>query len=412
MDTQTLITELQSTGLRLVEGPGGPVGRRGGAGPSDHVAVSIDGAVVMIPVHTDGAAASPFSARISRGGEGVVELGGEAVAELRLVPTPRFYALSTADGTPYPKIALLHGADVLASTVLQTCVRYGDPATACSFCAIGQSLAAGRTLARKAPEQLAEVAEAAARLDGVKQVTLTTGTPRTADRGAAHLAECARAIQARVALPVQAQCEPPDDFAWFARMRDAGVGSLGMHLEAVGEGVRSAVMPGKAEVSVAHYFAAFEAAVGVFGRGQVSTYLIAGLGDPADALVEVSERLIAIGVYPFIVPLVPIRGTRAAELPPPSGDFMRSIYERVGPMLERGGLVSSEVKAGCVRCGACSSLSSYERPSLGAAAREPGALHEPALQLPPGAEPDSAPRVPPLAPDHLLRRAKAVRSLG
>jgi biotin synthase-related radical SAM superfamily protein len=55
------------------------------------------------------------------------------------------------------------------------------------FCAIGQSLAAGRTIARKTPAQLAEVAEAAVRLDGVKQMVMTTGTPNTSDRGISGL---------------------------------------------------------------------------------------------------------------------------------------------------------------------------------------------------------------------------------
>ncbi len=38
-------------------------------------------------------------------------------------------------------------------------------------------------------------------------------------------------------------------------------------------------MPGKAQVSLERYFDAFAAAVPVFGRGQVSTYILAGLGD-------------------------------------------------------------------------------------------------------------------------------------
>jgi radical SAM protein (TIGR04043 family) len=429
MDTQTLITELQSLGLRLADPPGrgegagrplpGPApatppgdaaggrpawtSRRGGAGPTDHVAATISGATVMVPIHNDHAATSPFVARLSADGAGVIERDGREIAPIQLAKAPRFYALSTADGVPYHKIALLHGTDVLASTVLQTCIRYADPAKACSFCAIGQSLTAGRTVARKAPEQLAEVAEAAARLDGVKHVTLTTGTPRGADRGAAHLADCARAIKARVALPVQAQCEPPEDFAWFERMRAAGVDSLGMHLEAIEDEVRTAVMPGKAEVSVARYFEAFEAAVRVFGRGQVSTYVIAGLGDSLETLVATSERLIALGVYPFLVPLVPIPGTPGADRPPPTGDFMRSLYARVGPLLARAGLRGAEVKAGCARCGACSGMQSFEGTE---------SPHDTPLPLRAGEEPDGVPLVPPLAPGHLLRRAKAVQNHG
>ena len=359
-DTQTLITELQSLGLRLADRPDLP-SRRGGAGPTEHVAATIGDITVMVPIHTAQAAASPFVARLSSDGSGTVERDGTPLAPIRLARAPRFYALSTADGIPYHHIALLHGTDVLASTVLQTCVRYADPARACTFCAIGQSLAAGRTIARKTPAQLAEVAEAALRLDRVRHVTLTTGTPRSADRGAAHLADCARAIKARTGLPVQAQCEPPDDLAWLERMREAGVDSLGMHLEAVDPAVRAAVMPGKAEVGVERYFEAFAAAVRIFGRGQVSTYLIAGLGDTSETLISTSERLIAMGVYPFVVPLVPVPGTPAAGRTPPPGELMRSIYAHLGPLLVRAGLRSSDVKAGCARCGACSGLAGFER---------------------------------------------------
>src|SRR5580700_4669111 len=114
----------------------------------------------------------------------------------------------------------------LATTVLQTCIRYGNSATKCQFCAIGESLKAGRTIAKKTPEQLAEVAAAAQRLDGIRNVVMTTGTPPTPDRGAAVLAEAAAAIKRRTGLPIQAQCEPPADFGWFPRLRHAGVDTL------------------------------------------------------------------------------------------------------------------------------------------------------------------------------------------
>ena len=115
-------------------------------------------------------------------------------------------------------------------------------------------------------------------------MVMTTGTPPGRDRGAAILAESARAVKASVALPIQGQCEPPDEDVWFARMKEAGIDALGMHLEAVTDDVRAEVMPGKAQVPLERYFAAFAAAVPVFGRGQVSTYILAGLGDPKEAI--------------------------------------------------------------------------------------------------------------------------------
>ncbi|WP_017324019.1 MSMEG_0568 family radical SAM protein [Synechococcus sp. PCC 7336] len=367
MNKQRLITELQSRGLNLCRDDLGVSGRKGGAGPSDHKAAIVDGTTVMVPVFTGTASQSPYSSRAIPQPQANRETptatltkAGEAIATVQFPPEPEFYSLTTADGIPYRKIALLHGRDVLATTVLQTCIRYGDRDTACQFCAIGESLASGQTIARKTPEQLAEVAEAAVRLDGVKHLVMTTGTPNGRDRGAAYLADCARAIKARVNLPIQAQCEPPDDFVWFERMKAAGIDSLGMHLEAVSAGVRARIMPGKAEVSVETYMEAFAAAVKVFGWGQVSTYLLAGLGDSLETLVETSDRLIALGVYPFVVPFVPISGTPLANHPAPKSDFMYSLYEAIGPKLQAAGMTSDSVKAGCAKCGACSALSTFE----------------------------------------------------
>lgn len=354
-----LLTELQSAGLHLLDGGLSGNSRRGGAGPSDHQALSLDGHTLMVPTHTAAVWQSPFTATRDADGRGTLLREGRPLARIDFVQRPRFHALTTADGIPYAQIATLHGRDVLASTVLQTCIRYQSRRKTCQFCAIGQSLAAGRTLARKTPEQLAEVAAAAVRLDGVRQMVLTTGTPNATDRGAAVLADSARAIRAAVDLPIQAQCEPPDDPRWFERLRAAGVDTLGMHLEAVTPEVRARIMPGKATVPLAVYWQAFERAVEVFGRGQVSTYLLAGLGDPPAAILAACERLIALGVYPFVVPFVPIAGTPLEDHPAPSAAFMRALLEPLGAMLEAAGLRAADSKAGCGRCGACSTLSLY-----------------------------------------------------
>ena len=357
-----MINELQSFGVRLVDPKAGVDSRRGGAGPSDHKAMTIDGMTVMVPVHTAPAFESPYLVeKPDAFGTSHISRDGLKIGEVSFPLRPRFYNLSTVDGIPYSKIAVLHGRDVLATTVLQTCIRFQSRTKTCQFCAIGQSLAAGRTVERKTPAQLAEVAKAAVELDGVKHMVMTTGTPPGNDRGAAILAESAAAVKAAVDLPIQAQCEPPDDDAWFGRMKDAGVDALGMHLEAVTQEVRQRIMPGKAQVSLERYFSAFAAAVPVFGRGQVSTYILAGLGDSAAAILAICDRLIAIGVYPFVVPFVPIAGTPLESHAGPAPAFMHEILSPLARMLRDGGLKSTDIKAGCGKCGACSALSTYER---------------------------------------------------
>jgi radical SAM protein (TIGR04043 family) len=365
---QFLLSELQTHGLRLLDSSAGAASRRGGAGPTDHKAVTVLGTTIMVPVHTQGAAQSRYVATPpDRRGVSILQSDETVVCEISFPPQPRFYGLTTADGIPYWKIALLHSRDTLATTLLQTCVRYGNSATKCQFCAIGESLKAGRTIARKTPTQLAEVAAAAQRLDGIANVVMTTGTPPTDDRGAAILSECASAVKSATDLPIQGQCEPPADFEWFVRMRDAGVDSLGMHLEAWNEDVRRQIMPGKAEVTREFYLEAFVAAVEIFGRGQVSTYLLAGLGDTVESLHEAARVLIDLGVYPFIVPFVPVTGTPLATHRPPSAEFLRSVFVPVGQWLSEAGMTSNTVKAGCAKCAACSTLSTFETQSACAA---------------------------------------------
>jgi radical SAM protein (TIGR04043 family) len=356
-----LILDLQSLGLRLTDSRVGLTARKGGAGPTDHKAITVGDRTVMVPVFSGGARNSPFEATApGLDGHALLLRDGAPVAKISYPRQPRFYALQTFDGVPYWKIAQLHSADVLATTVLQNCIRYTDRATACQFCGIGQSLAENRTIAHKTPAQLGEVARAAVLLDGIKHVVLTTGTPNVIDRGAAVLCESAAGIRAAVDIPIQAQCEPPRDHGWFQKLRDAGVDALGMHLEAVTPEVRARIMPGKATVSLARYFDAFAAAVPVFGRGQVSTYILAGLGDSAAAILETCAQLIALGVYPFVVPFVPVSGTPLENTPAPRPDFMRSVLPELGRMLSAANLRSSDAKAGCGKCGACSALASYE----------------------------------------------------
>ena len=132
---QYLITELQTRGLRLVDPGEGAPSRRGGAGPSDHKAVNVMGTTVMVPIHTNPAARSPYLAKeISYRWDvdtRVRRRGGRC--HLPFPRQPGFYSYTTSDGVPAWKIAQLHSSDVLATTVLQTCIRYGNRETACQF---------------------------------------------------------------------------------------------------------------------------------------------------------------------------------------------------------------------------------------------------------------------------------------
>src|SRR5699024_7120932 len=162
-----LISDLQSHGLRVET----EMERRsGGAGPSDAGMLWIDGAPATVPTDASYVESSPYSMRHEDDGFGIYR-NDTRLAEARLAPRPKYYDLTTADGIPYWKIALMH-LDSMASTVLQTCAYWGN-SDQCKFCGIGVSLEAGRTIAKKTPAMLAEVAVAARDLDGAVDATLT-----------------------------------------------------------------------------------------------------------------------------------------------------------------------------------------------------------------------------------------------
>lgn len=331
------------------------VSRRAGAGPSDDGHWVLDGAATTLPVAPD----SPFELHAG----GTLTRDGVVVEDAMLEPIvrPRFYDLQTADGVPYEALARLHGTEVLATTVVQTCIRYASEATRCRFCTIEESLRSSATVQVKQPAALAEVARAAVELDGIRQMVMTTGTSNGRDRGAKHLAKCVTAVREAVpGLPIQVQIEPPLDLSWLSHLYTAGADAVGIHIEALDAGVRARWTPGKATVPLERYEEAWGEAVRVFGRNRVSTYLLVGLGEDPDELVAGAERLIAMGVYPFVVPYRPLEGSlaHADGVPAPDPRVLMRVTNRVARALREADMRGADQVAGCAACGACSALGS------------------------------------------------------
>src|SRR5262249_44888996 len=239
-----LITELQGHGLR-VEVP--MESRQGGAGPADAGMLWIDGVAATVPTGAQYAQASPYVLRAEDDGWGIYARG-ERLAAAEPFARPRYYDLATADGVPYWQIALLH-LDSLASTVIQTCAYWGN-SDQCTFCGIGVTLANGRTIAKKTPQMLAEVAVAARELDGAVDAT--------PDKGALYVARCAEAVREASGLPVEVQFEPPRDLTVIDQVAGLGVSSVGIHVETFDPQVLARVAPAKARTGIDGYFRAWE----------------------------------------------------------------------------------------------------------------------------------------------------------
>ncbi len=366
MDRDTvkiLKTELLCLGAK-VSGADVDRGRKAGAGPAAGGMFIFEGTVANVPTQSWFVSQSPYSVynisseyKSERQRRYVLTKDGERITEIS-VPIARFQKLKTRDGIPYYKIALLHGADCLATTTIQTCVYWNTPKR-CKFCAIELSLLNNATIAKKTPEQLAEVAEAAKRLDKVTHVTLTTGTTATPDKGINYLAETAKAIKEATGLPIHVQFEPPDDLKMIDTLHEV-VDTVGIHIESFEPAVLQRIAKCKSDIPFERYVAAWKRAVEIFGDTQVSTYVIAGIGESDESIIEGSRIAVELGVYPFIVPLRPIPGSMLEKEKPPEPARMQHLYEQVADILHDFGMQWSKNKAGCVRCRACSGLPDFE----------------------------------------------------
>ncbi|MDX6366911.1 MAG: hypothetical protein QOK30_1987 [Nocardioidaceae bacterium] len=345
-----LVVDLQARGMQVEV----PLERRqGGAGPSDSGMLWVGGFPITVPTQNAAAADSPYVLRAEDDGYAIFR-AGVRLAAASTQQRPRFYDLSTADGIPYWKIGLLH-LDSFASTVVQTCSYWGNE-DQCKFCGIEVSLESGRTIVKKSPEQLAEVATAAKELDGAVDATLTTGSSNGVDRGARYVARCGHAVKEATGLPVEVQFEPPRNLDVIDEVADLGIDSIGIHVESFDPDVLARVAPGKARTGIEQYFSAWERAVSRFGTGQVSTYVILGMGEDPELTVEGCRRAVDMGVFPFVVPIRPVAGSLMEDVVPPARHYTERIYRRVASYMSERGMDASVPKAGCARCQACSGL--------------------------------------------------------
>lgn len=350
------ITELQSLGLQVAEDS---PKRKGGAGPAEGGTLLIEGIPAHVPFSGNFVSSSPYALRRLNGESWLVK-DGKFLLPATLVKRPKFYDLLTEDKLPYSKIALLHGENCIASTVVQTCA-FWNSAKRCRFCGIELSLTGVQTTRIKTPGQLAEVIREAKELDSISHVVLTTGAIHPPGKEIDYLGTCANAIKKVSDLPVHAQFLPPTNGEKLQELKAAGVDTVGLHIESFDSDILAEFAPVKAAIGLERYEKAWNQAVDIFGPNQVSSFLLVGLGEREETVIQGSQFLAEMGVYPFVVPFRPIPGSMMQDHGTPDHETMKRLYESVVEILRKNGLSTAKSLAGCVRCGACSALQAYER---------------------------------------------------
>jgi radical SAM protein (TIGR04043 family) len=278
------------------------------------------------------------------------------VFNLRLVPNPQYYdpAFLTSDGIPLKKIALVHGIDCLASTIFQKCV-YWSCGEACEFCGLELSLTDDSTILEKSASQMNEVIKVAKAEGRCSHMTLTSGTDKSPDKGANRYVEMLKGIKKENPdLPLHVQIEPVTNLSYLDELKEAGADTIGIHIEILDEEIRKRITPGKSRISRDKFEKNWKHALEVFGKNQVETFILTGFGESNEKVEREIEKIVSIGVIPFITPVRSIPGRK--DLPKSDVNILKNIYIKAAESMKSMGVNPLEHKAGCVKCGGCSAI--------------------------------------------------------
>ena len=140
------------------------------------------------------------------------------------------------------------------------------------------------------------------------------------------IAALARRISESSEIAISVSCQPlsRED---LERLADAGAQRIGIPLDAVTEEIFNRVKG--AEIGGPYrwngHFKALREAVEIFGRGNVTTHLIAGLGETGEEFVKMIQLCVDLGVYPALFAFTPIPGTVLSSRPSPPIDYYRRL---------------------------------------------------------------------------------------
>jgi len=133
-------------------------------------------------------------------------------------------------------------------------------------------------------------------------------------------------IRSNTEVPISVSCQPLD-IEKMEKLREAGVNRIGIPLDAATEELFDKV---KGRLANGPYtwkeqLQRLGEAVEVFGKGFVTTHLIAGLGETEKEIIQMIQWCVDMGIYPGLFSFTPIRGTALESNPQPPLNYYRRV---------------------------------------------------------------------------------------
>jgi biotin synthase len=158
------------------------------------------------------------------------------------------------------------------------------------------------------------------------------------------LVSLVKGIKSNAEVPISVSCQPLNREK-MEKLRDAGINRIGIPLDAATEEIFDRVKGRLAKGSYTwkEQLQRLNEALKVFGKGFVTTHLIAGLGETEKEMVQRIQWCVDMGICPSLFAFTPIRGTALEKHPqPPLSSYRRIQIAR--HLITQGEMRSEKMK--------------------------------------------------------------------
>lgn len=304
----------------------------------DAVNMNVNGANICVSIAEDFAESSRFVLDKDEDGYYIMYSGERC--------NVRFFHKLPKTGTVVDDLARLH-ADGCINIWPSTNCCYDKPDIKCKFCSLLPKT--------KEPIDIDELAKGIKiLLEKYPEYTLnfSGATFKSPDIMVEYWCGLCAKIREFSSCPIAIEFAPPADLSLIDKLHASGATVAIMNIEVVDTALRQKICPGKSAITVEHYHRAFERAVNVFGFGQVSSVMIAGI-QPKEDIMRECEIISEMGVFPTIMPFRPLDDCTLSEMRACDVDELIEMSEYLGGLLRRYDLVPNR-QEGCTKCGGCS----------------------------------------------------------
>jgi len=304
-----------------------------------------DGTVVQFRLNRK----SPYMVR-RRDGRLVLFHNDEDLGDVRWIERPAYYGQKTSKGNDMIRIGQVGGADNLFFCYQNYCSHFAKNQQ-CSFCnLVSTSQVYGSVMKKKDFEEIGEVARAAWADGIVRHVNITGGcfNSQTEVRVITQLLAAIRAATGFERVPGVLLPSPAKGDA-IQQYYDAGITSLGYSMEIWNERYYQAICPGKAaSTSHSEFIQSIQAAIAVFGPGNVYAMFVMGL-EPKETFLEGVKILSQLGanVTPYVWAANP--GSKLSGHRAPFPEWFEETTREAADIVRTSGVPSGE-RNNCSRC--------------------------------------------------------------